>query len=326
MDMMTLNTAPDAFAAPQGALAHGRFDTNDVASGDRLEAARAYLYGSCDVAPLGEGGDPIWMASQSWAFDGLVAMRNSWGPHRQQHLGNLDQDRLKLRLIRRGTFHRVSDGDVQTMGPDAVHIASVSSGYSDGPLERCCVSVPFKRVGYDPSIVPSVVSVPTSTPLGAVMQATMLSVFDQLPTCQKPDAGGLAELLTGLVRSALHGQKAQERSQHALVRSRQIAIRDFLRDNVHDPDLGLDAVCQRFACSRSVVYRAMEAEGGVQAFVREERMKLAYSLLSRGEPSRGAVSNVAYRCGFRDAGHFSRVFRSTHGVTPGAVLSPGCEV
>jgi AraC-like DNA-binding protein len=60
-----------------------------------------------------------------------------------------------------------------------------------------------------------------------------------------------------------------------------------------------------------------DADESVAGLVRGER--LAHCLQDLQRPGSGSVSEIAFRWGFRDAAHFSRVFKRAYGETPRAV-------
>jgi transcriptional regulator GlxA family with amidase domain len=54
----------------------------------------------------------------------------------------------------------------------------------------------------------------------------------------------------------------------------------------------------------------------VASYVRELRLQRAYDSLTHDNPSKEQIGGIAYRCGFEDPVHFTRLFRQRFGVTP----------
>lgn len=103
--------------------------------------------------------------------------------------------------------------------------------------------------------------------------------------------------------------------------SRADAIRRFVQAELGSPDLSVEAVAERFGLSRAGLYRLFAGEGGVQRFIREQRLARAMAMLARPHGGgRRRVSAVAHACGFTDGKTFSRAFKRRFGQLPSAVV------
>jgi AraC-like DNA-binding protein len=84
--------------------------------------------------------------------------------------------------------------------------------------------------------------------------------------------------------------------------------------HLRDANLTPDALAIAHAVSPRTVYRLFARDGEtVGSVVRARRLSRARLDLRDAETT---VSTIASRWGFADAGHFSRSFRKTYGVTP----------
>lgn len=100
---------------------------------------------------------------------------------------------------------------------------------------------------------------------------------------------------------------AMERAQHEI------------RQNLGSSLLTATNLCRKLGISRSSLHRMFEADGGVQAYIRNARLDAArLKLTEAGETPR--IIDVAERLGFADAAHFSRSFRERFGESPTAFL------
>ena len=67
----------------------------------------------------------------------------------------------------------------------------------------------------------------------------------------------------------------------------------------------------------------------VANYLRELRLRRAHDLLTHGDASKEQIGDIAYRCGFEDPVHFTRLFRQRFGLTPSelrsSVASPSLE-
>ena len=98
---------------------------------------------------------------------------------------------------------------------------------------------------------------------------------------------------------------AMERAQHEI------------RQNLGSSRLTATNLCRKLGISRSSLHRMFEADGGVQAYIRNARLDAArLKLIGGGDAPR--IVDIAERLGFADAAHFSRSFRERFGETPTA--------
>lgn len=69
----------------------------------------------------------------------------------------------------------------------------------------------------------------------------------------------------------------------------------------------------------------MFAEQGetVADYVRELRLRRARDLLVSDTEAENRIGDIAYRCGFEDPVHFTRLFRQRFGLTPRAFKVTG---
>lgn len=82
-----------------------------------------------------------------------------------------------------------------------------------------------------------------------------------------------------------------------------------------DVDLDPEVVAGDLGVSRTSLYRAFAAQGGVALAIRNARLRAAREALGSARDTR-RVNQIAFACGFRNDAHFSRAFRSAYGVSP----------
>jgi AraC-like DNA-binding protein len=95
-------------------------------------------------------------------------------------------------------------------------------------------------------------------------------------------------------------------------------IRAYVEANLSSPDLDVASIAAAHHISISYLQKLFASESmSVAAFIRERRLdRCRRDLADPGNAHRSAAS-IAARWGFHDASHFSRLFRSTYGMTPG---------
>jgi AraC-like DNA-binding protein len=95
-------------------------------------------------------------------------------------------------------------------------------------------------------------------------------------------------------------------------------IRRYVRTHLQDTTLGPTAIARAYSMSVRALHALFEdADESVAGLVRRER--LARCIEDLQQPNGGSVTEIAFRWGFSDAAHFSRLFKRAFGVTPSEV-------
>jgi AraC family transcriptional regulator, positive regulator of tynA and feaB len=144
----------------------------------------------------------------------------------------------------------------------------------------------------------------------------MNAIASELPLLDRAGVSAAAtaalELLRATVEPGLPTGRAAERA------AMRADIRRYVRAHLQDPDLGPTSIAQAFAMSVRALHALFEdGEASVAVLVRNERLTRCLEDLRRRNG--GSVTDVAFRWGFCDAAHFSRVFKRQYGVTPSDV-------
>jgi AraC family transcriptional activator of tynA and feaB len=131
-----------------------------------------------------------------------------------------------------------------------------------------------------------------------------------------------AEAALELLRAAIEPSAPTSRASR---RTAMLAeIRRHVRLHLQDPTLGPEAIARAHAISVRALHALFEDSAeSVAGLVRRER--LARCLGDLQLTSGGSVTEIAFRWGFRDAAHFSRVFKREFGLTPSEVRAAAIE-
>lgn len=97
-------------------------------------------------------------------------------------------------------------------------------------------------------------------------------------------------------------------------------VKEIVEAHIQDSNFGVDWLADEVALSPRQLQRRMRKLTRLSAagYIRLMRLKRAEQLLVKRA---GNVSEVAYAVGFRDAAHFSKLFRQTFGVLPSEVTA-----
>lgn len=95
-------------------------------------------------------------------------------------------------------------------------------------------------------------------------------------------------------------------------------IREILTENLGDENFGINNLCSYMAMSRTQLYRKFRSltNKTIAEYFRTLRLHKARELLHGSDTS---VSEAAYRTGFKNLSHFSRIFTREFGINPSEI-------
>jgi AraC-like DNA-binding protein len=135
----------------------------------------------------------------------------------------------------------------------------------------------------------------------------------ELPTLDDAAGNSAAEAALELLRAAVEPSVPSSRA--AKRQALRADVRRYVRTHLQDPTLCPDTIAKAHAISVRALHALFEDSGeSVAGLVRHERLLRCQEDL--GRLSGGSVTEIAFRWGFRDAAHFSRVFKREFGLTP----------
>ena len=145
---------------------------------------------------------------------------------------------------------------------------------------------------------------------------TMRAAFTELPNMSDAAADGVADVITHLVQLSL----LERNGQHSAVSQRE-ALRDrigqYIDRHLGDPELTIDRIAQALNCSRRHLYNAMADDGDtLAATIQQRRLEACLRELRHPAHAHRSVTDIAISWGFRNSGHFSRVFKAHTGYSP----------
>ncbi|MDE6094504.1 MAG: helix-turn-helix transcriptional regulator, partial [Muribaculaceae bacterium] len=92
-------------------------------------------------------------------------------------------------------------------------------------------------------------------------------------------------------------------------------IAKIIEDNISDPDLNVNMLCERSGIPNKQLYRLVRKYMGTAPldYIRRVRLQKAALLLSQ---NRFTVSEISYMVGFKTPSYFAKCFQSQYGVKP----------
>ena len=102
-------------------------------------------------------------------------------------------------------------------------------------------------------------------------------------------------------------------------------VSQIIEDNISDPDLNVNMVCEKSGISNKQLYRLVKKYLGMGPldYIRSVRLQKAAMLISQ---KRFTVSEVCYMVGFKSASYFAKCFQEKFGVKPSQYPPEGQSV
>jgi len=163
--------------------------------------------------------------------------------------------------------------------------------------------------------------------LSSMLEAQLLKLSNIAPRLESPARAAALDATVELAMSVLRCELGARIEDEANYAGMFAAAQMFIKRHLASPDLNPELIARHLRCSRAHLYRVFTAHGETVAnYVRELRLQRAYDLLARQSASKEQIGNIAYRVGFEDPVHFTRIFRQRFEITPSELRSGNCPL
>lgn len=124
--------------------------------------------------------------------------------------------------------------------------------------------------------------------------------------------------LLGLIAVATSTSAEEEKVNHlSQLETKIFHIKQYILDNLEDPDLTPAKVASHFSISVSYLHKLFAKQAKTfGSFLRDHRLEYAAMYLQNQLGDRRTISELAYHFGFNDLSYFWRLFRKRYGMTP----------
>jgi AraC-like DNA-binding protein len=159
--------------------------------------------------------------------------------------------------------------------------------------------------------------VPATGPVPGALVGLLALLSTEVTSMDGGARTAAAALALQLVRSLDPGRemRVRPRSSHRELRNR---VLQYVEHNLGDPTLSPATIAAAHAVSVRTLYAALDGLGTtLAAHIRHQRLARCHAELARAS---GSVGDIAFRWGFRNQAHFSRVFRRRYATSPSQVL------
>jgi AraC-like DNA-binding protein len=183
-----------------------------------------------------------------------------------------------------------------------------------GPVTKRTLIIPRERLRLVVPSYESMIGRPLAAddPAAKLMGGYLASLVPLVTTLDPAAREAVADAAVELTRAVLAGRPSEERGlpTAALLTT----IRRHIDEHLEDPALSPASIARANAISVRTLHRVFETAGeSVSAVIRERRLGRCHADLLRGTDE--SVTAIAFRWGFRDMSHFSRLFRRRFGAS-----------
>ncbi len=120
----------------------------------------------------------------------------------------------------------------------------------------------------------------------------------------------ISDLTTSIFDALLAGERGGRRDRHRLLAD----IKEYIECYIVEDTLSAATIAAAFDITPRYVHKMFEPQGcSVRDWILRRRVERSSTDLERSEDS---VTTIAYKWGFKDLGHYSRVFRRVYGMPP----------
>ena len=156
--------------------------------------------------------------------------------------------------------------------------------------------------------------------MGGLLGDSMRSLVARAESMTLAEAPLVAQATTEMIAACFQSTaETTERARAAIDQTMRQRIQRHITANLDSPALQAETLCAQFRISRSQLYRLFEPLGGVAHYIQEQRVTRACAELCNPAHDHRRIYEIAFALGFSSEAHFSRVFRSTFGLSPSDV-------
>lgn len=223
---------------------------------------------------------------------------------------------LLVEMLSRGTARGLAADTPTRADRRTVRIVDLSRRYRavTGAVASYSALVPHGLVGYDPARHPAALDCSRHSQAGRLI-ALGLEVLVQASPRRGERVDPTVVAFLKVVRALVEAGPARQAAADETA-----TVRAHIAAHLDEPALGVESVCAALGLSRSKLYRLLAGDGGVAAYIRDQRLERCFDALIQAPAGRGQVRRVAARWGFDDPGNFHRSFHARFGLSPSDCL------
>jgi AraC-like DNA-binding protein len=235
----------------------------------------------------------------------------------------MDEDYFMVLIQRSGSSRIEQDGRTVTMQPGQFTVCDSTRMYNmvlPTKFHHEVIKVPGSKLRRSLAKVDKLTARPIDGTCGVGR-----FFLNMVSTCRAADpslnqhqATGISDSIIGLLSLALDSGVIDDgKSPSKLELYHKQRIREVLNKRLFDPELNLEAIANEVQLSSRYVHQLFSSEGtSLTHWIWQERLNFAKRKLTSASCTHESITDIAFSVGFKDAAHFSRMFKAAFDCSP----------
>ncbi len=301
----------------------GTFSTRSLPPNEQFEAWRGWYGPVFEAASLASPNEGFAAINDNWTVGGFTVSRVASPPNSVARATSFIRrnpvDHWVITLSKQSASHVKARNVELDVPPGVPFILSLGEEMYIGRKkweERVQLLMARDRFGAVAPLLDAANGAALVSPHGKLLADYMTLLESNLSNLTAEDASRLNDAVEAMVQACLAPSAdrlvmAGSQINLTLMERVRRAVGTHLRSHT----LGPDKLCREAATSRSQLYRLLEPEGGVVAYIQRRRLRESFAILC-DVTNNSSIGTVAEMLCFADASSFTRAFRREFGMTP----------
>jgi AraC-like DNA-binding protein len=311
------------------------FRTDDVPAPDRFDYWQELVGRTRSSALVSEHAADFWAEQRLMELGPVVVSQMSFRPTRYRRTPKMvrqaDPEFYHLTLLLDGGLALDHAGQASTFTSRDLHLADSSQPYDvrsaddrqGGIVTGMAVDFPKALLPLPPHRVRELLglNLPGRDGVGALLADFVVGLNRQIGTLQPSDAPRLGTVVLDLMSAWFAQLLEAEAALTPETRGRATAkrVQEFIRQNLHDPQLTPPVIAAAHNISLSYLHRIFQQQtqgDPVATWIRRRRLENAHRDLGDGSLRGTPIHVIAARWGYPRPSDFTRAFRAEYGMSP----------
>lgn len=151
--------------------------------------------------------------------------------------------------------------------------------------------------------------------VAAITAAYMVSMIENSTSIEEHHETKLLDMFLELISLSFSPLHFTSTSKHR--RDLLHSIKTYINQNIKNPALNPSMLAEQFSISTRYIHDLFKDEGiSISKYITETRLEMCRRDLAHTHSIKKKVIDIAFKWGFNDAAHFSKLFKKKYGIAP----------